>query len=237
MGIFNPAQNSTQDHLDIEDIRDDLVVMKNGAVAAVLETNAMNFELLAEQEQDANIYSFANLLNSLTFSIQIVLRTVSTDISRYVDELSHQQKRTPGALSDQIDIYKTFVTNLTENTNILDKSFYVVVPTRSLEPIKTSGLRQLFGQRQRIVNIDKIVEGAKLELEPKRDHLIKQFNSMGLDAWQLKNDELIKLYYGIYEPDKSGQSKLSISEADIQASLINADQQVETVETKAQIKQ
>jgi hypothetical protein len=218
------AQISTQEHLDIEDIREDLVVLKSGSVALVIATNALNFELLAQAEQDANIYSFANLLNSINFPIQIVIRTVSTDISKYVEQLeSYKQTVVNSPLAAQVDIYKTFITNLTENTNILDKSFYLVIPTKAFDVVKTSAVRQIFGQKQKLVNIDRIVEQGKLELYPKRDHMFKQCSNMGLDAWQLKNDELIKLYYSIYEPDKTGSSKLGITSGDITSSMVSSD--------------
>lgn len=237
MAVFSPVQLSTQDHLDIEDIRDDLVILKNGSVGVVLETNAMNFELLAEQEQDANIFNFGNLLNSLTFPVQIVIRTVSTDITKYVDQLSnYQQGLTNSSLSAQVDIYKNFISNLTVKTNILDKSFYVVIPTKSFEPIKTSAFRQLFGQRQKITNLDKIIKAAIGELQPKRDHIIKQFSNMGLEAWQLKNDELIRLYYGIYDPDRPGGGKLGISSSDIDTGIVNTDTTVVEDEATRQAK-
>lgn len=222
MGILSPTQLSTQDHLDIEDIRDDFVILKNGSVAVVIETNSLNFELLADEEQDANIFAFANFLNSLTFPIQIVIRTVSTDISRYLDKLnSYQQGVTNQSLNSQINIYKDFISNLTKTTNILDKSFFIIIPTKLVDPIKTSALRQLFGQRQRITNVDKILKAANNELQPKRDHIIKQFSSVGLDAWQMKTDELIKLYYSIYDPDRMGGSHLNLSEKDIESGMVN----------------
>lgn len=221
-GIVNPKQLSTQQHLDIEDIREDMVVLKNGSVALVIGTSAVNFELLASEEQDANIYSFANLLNSINFPIQIVIRTVATDISRYTDQLAAFRKKSGNTpLGVQLDIYMDFISNLTENTNILDKSFYVVIPTKAFEAIKTSAVRQIFGQQQRIINISQIVERAKGELYSKRDHAFKQLEGMGLRSWQLTNDQLIKLYYSIYEPDKTGQSKLGISEEDITSGIVN----------------
>ena len=76
-----PIRASTQDHLDIEDIADDGIILKNGSAAIVLTVTALNFGLLSEKEQDAMIYAYAALLNSLTFSIQIIVRSRSTDIS------------------------------------------------------------------------------------------------------------------------------------------------------------
>jgi hypothetical protein len=225
MGLFTAKQISTQEHLDIEDIKDDLVVLKTGSVALVIGTNALNFELLSNEEQDANIYSFANLLNSISFPIQIVIRTVSTDVSKYIDQLeTYKQQVMNSPLADQVVIYQNFISNLTEKTNILDKSFYLVIPTKAFEAIRTSAVRQIFGQSQKLINVDQIIERAKGELIPKRDSMFKSFASMGLDSWQLKNDELIKLYYGIYEPDKTGGSKLGISSSDINSAMITSNE-------------
>lgn len=75
---------STQEHLNIEDIVDNLLVLKNGVVSLVLETSALNFDLLSEEEQDARILAFAYLLNGVDYPIQISVRTVRTDVSDYV---------------------------------------------------------------------------------------------------------------------------------------------------------
>lgn len=222
MGIFDPKQVSTQDHLDIEDIRDDLVILKNGLVSIVIETTSVNFDLLAGQEQDSRIYTFSGLLNSLSFPIQIVIRTQQTDISKYLtllDEYKRKIASTP--LQQQVSIYQDFITNLTATTQILNKRFYVIVPTVAISVIKTSGWKMIFGKQEKIVNIAEIAERAKIELMPKRDHIIKELANMGLAARQLRNDELIKLYYSIYEPDKVGLEVLNIREDSLTGAIVN----------------
>jgi len=86
------ATASTQDHLAIKQITDDLVINKNGSVALVLQTSSINFELLADYEQDNKIYAFAGLLNSLNFKIQILIRTKRVDITNYLDYLIYKKK-------------------------------------------------------------------------------------------------------------------------------------------------
>lgn len=223
MGIFNTKQVSTQQHLDVEDIRDDLVVLKNGRVSVVLETTSLNFDLLADREQDARIYTFAGLLNSLRFPIQIVIRTQQTDTSKYLNVLEEYRKRVASTpLQQQVAIYQDFISNLTTNTQILNKRFYAVIPTiTSMPVVKTNPLKGVFGKEQKIVNAEDLLEKAMIELQPKRDHLIKQFDNMGLVAKQLKNDELIKLYYSIYEPDKSGLEVMTMNADSVTGSVIN----------------
>ena len=213
---------STQQHLDIEDIRNDLAIRKNGNVALVLETSALNFDLLAEEEQDAKILSFAGLVNSLTFPIQIVVHTERTDVTNYIDKLQEvQSKQISPALVKQIEIYVRFIKNLTINNEVLDKRFFVVIPAMLGAVEKTSVLKSLFGGETTYnINIDKVLSKAQLELYPKRDHLIRMFKKMGLTAQQLNTDDLIRLYYSMYDPDKIGSSRVGLQSADYTASMV-----------------
>ena len=88
-----PIRATSQEHLDIEDIRDDLVILKDGSAVLVISTTAINFGLLSEREQDATIYAYAALLNSLTFSIQIIIRSQKKDISGYLRLLDQAEAR------------------------------------------------------------------------------------------------------------------------------------------------
>lgn len=222
MGLLDPKQVSTQDHLDIEDIREDLVVLKNGTVSLVIETTSVNFDLLANNEQDARILTFAGLLNSLNFPIQILIRTQQTDISKYINMLEdYKNKVGSDPLRQQVGIYQDFISNLISTSQILNKRFYVVVPTTTLLGARSNGLKSVFGKRERLVNVEEIVEKANVELMPKRDHILKQLGNMGLAARQLKNDELIKLYYSIYEPDKVGLEILNIREDAVEGAVVN----------------
>src|SRR4030065_2326128 len=83
---------STQEHLDIEDIRDNLIILKHGNAVFVLQTTAVNFDLLSESEQDAMIFAFAALVNSLTFPIQILIRSKRVDITNYLTRLEAAKK-------------------------------------------------------------------------------------------------------------------------------------------------
>ncbi|KXK26216.1 MAG: hypothetical protein TR69_WS6001001211 [candidate division WS6 bacterium OLB20] len=180
MGLFSPSKITTQQHLPIEDIRDDLVIMKNGNVSLVMETTALNFELLSEREQDAKILTFAGLLNSLQFQMQIVIMTERTDMSVYIDRLrSYREQQISNALRRQIDIYIKFINNLTFNTEVLDKRFFVVIPEVVAEVQRTSMVKQMFGKPAKITNLRSIIEKAKVKVYPKRDHLTKQFKKNG----------------------------------------------------------
>lgn len=224
MALFEPRRQSTQDHLDIADIKDDLVVLKNGKVSLVIETTSLNFDLLDSKEQDAKIFSFAAFLNSIKFPIQIVIRTQRTDVAKYLKLLeSYKRKVTSEAVTKQVQMYQEFINNLTESTQILDKHFYTVIPSVQMPVVETNFLKTLFGKPERIVNISRIVEKAKEELYPKRDAIIKQYANLGVAAKQLTNDELIKLFYSVYEPDRTGLEVLNIREQDIESGLVSSE--------------
>jgi len=221
MGLFSTSQISTQEHLEIEDIIDDLVLLKNGMVSLVMQTTAVNFELLSEREQDAKITAFAGLLNSLTFQMQIVIKTERTDVSNYIDNLrTYKSKQISNALKKQIDIYMKFINNLTFNREVLAKNFFIAIPEVIGTVQRTSMIKQLFGKQNKIVNKKKLIDAAKIKLYPKRNHLRKQFKRMGLASRQLNQAELVRLYYTMYDPDKLGTEHLNLATNEITTSLI-----------------
>lgn len=224
MGIFGGnSEITTQDHLDVEDIRDDMLVLKNGVVSLVLETSALNFDLLSEPEQDAKIVTFAGVLNSLNFPLQILISTSKKDISSYVEKLViHKEKQISPALKRQIEIYIQFIKNLTYRNEVLDKRFFVSIPSVVGEVTRTSFWKQLFGKPSRITNVPRLIEQAKLQLYPKRDHIIKQLKKMQIEAKQLTTDELIRLYHSLYDPDRIGFERLNIRAEDYTVGLVSS---------------
>jgi len=211
MGLVNNPKMSTQDHLEIEDIRDDLVLLKDGRVSLVIETGAVNFDLLSEEEQEAKIKTFAGMLNSLNFQMQVVILTERSDLTAYIERLAaYKEQQTSKPLVRQIEIYMQFIKNLTYNREVLDKRFFIVIPEISAEVQRTSIVKQIFGKRIQITNRKAIFDKAKINLYPKRDHLFKQFKKMGIEAWQLDNDQLVRLYYSMYDPDKIGSTNLEL---------------------------
>jgi len=199
---------STQDHLEVRDILDDLVITKSGSVALVIQTNAINFDLLAEYEQDNKIYAFAGLLNSLNFHIQILIRTRRIDISNYVNYLKRQkQPSVSEGLKRMMKIYTQFIQNLIVQNNVLDKNFFIVIPYNPAASLPNTGLfnskkSQEEQEKQKQMKQEQLLEKAKIFLYPKRDHIIKQLGRMGLIGHQLTNQELITEFYTTYNPDE-----------------------------------
>lgn len=180
---------STQEHLPIADIKDDVILLKDGSLAVVLQTSAVNFGLLSENEQLAIISSFAGLLNSLSFMIQIIIRSKKLDISSYLNSLDEaQRKQRNPLLSSMIIRYKSFIQNTVAENEVLDKNFYICISVSGLELGLGKSAQNAFKKATTI-------------LYPRRDNVIRQLSRIGLKATQLKTPDLIKLFYDIYNED------------------------------------
>lgn len=199
---------STQDHLEVEDIKDGIVILKDGSSCLVISINAINFDLLSEKEQEATIWAYAALLNSLTFSIQILIRSQQKDISSYLKLLDEAiQKESKDLLKKQILKYRQFVEQTVQKNNVLDKKFYLIIPMSALELGAAKTLISTFNPKKRKLPFDKnyILERAKINLSPKKDHLLRQLSRLGIKGRQLDTQELIKLFFDVYNPQTQGQ--------------------------------
>lgn len=196
--------STTQQHLSISDIKDNIILLKNGGGALVLQISAVNFGLLSEREQIAIISAFAQMLNSLSFSIQILIFSERLNINSYLVLLDKAQKlQTNPMLSNMIINYRQFIQNTIRENDVLDKKFYVVIPLFNLELGLTPS---------RIVLQQKI----KTILLPRRDQIIRQLARVGLKTNQLNTKELIELFYDIY----NGQFVENITSKPISADTI-----------------
>lgn len=205
--------STTQEYLDIHDVVSDLVILKNGTTSLILTVNAVNFGLLAEAEQDAIIYAYAGLLNSLSFSMQILIRSQTKDVSDYVKQLDLQADQTLDERRKyQIRQYRQFVSEMIKERNVLDKKFYVVVSASALELGLVTAQSVIPGVKTTDVqDLDKglILDKALNNLHPKRDHLIAQFARVGLFARQLATQEIIELFYLNYNPEAAEGQELT----------------------------
>lgn len=197
---------TTQDHLQIKDIKDDVLILKDGGVAVVLETSAVNFGLLSENEQLAIITAFASLLNSLSFSIQIVIRSKRLDISSYLNLLAEAQaKQTNLLLSKMMSVYRQFIEKTVRENQVLDKQFFIIIPLSYLE----IGLT--------LSNDEAHFKKALTILLPRRDHIIRQLWRTGLKASQLNTAQLINLFYDIYNPPVKTEVAPEVQPANLSA--------------------
>lgn len=196
-----PIRATTQEHLPIEDIQGNLVILKDGSCAMILSVSSVNFDLLSEREQEAIIYAYGALLNSLTFPIQLLIRSQKKDISSYLNLLEKEEakKENVPLLKNLIGSYKKFVAEMVKKNNVLDKKFFIVIPFSSLELGVASSLNSLIKPGKSLpFKKDYILKKAQITLGPKKDHLIKLFSRIGLTAKQLENQEIVRLFYEIY---------------------------------------
>jgi len=221
-------KNSTQEHLDIEDIKNDYVFLKTGGVVAVIQTTAVNFDLLSEIEQDAMIGAFSMLLNSLTFPVQVLVRSKRLDISKYIDLVYkvEQQQKDP-LLKFQAESYRKFVQELIQQNDVLDKKFYVSIPSaatsaKELGSSPLDPLWRLFGmhRRQGSINLQQAEHRGNNELPPKIDHVVKEFNRIGVKSRRLNTQELVELFFDIYNPSSVHGQRVRTNVNDFMTAIV-----------------
>jgi len=198
----------TQKHLSIADITDNIILLKDGGGALVIQVSAVNFGLLSEREQLAIISTFAQMLNSLSFSIQILIFSERLNINSYLTLLDKAQKlQNNPLLSKLMTNYKQFIQNTIKENDVLDKKFYIIIPLYQLE-LGLTPSRQVLQQKIKTV------------LLPRRDQVVKQLSRVGLKANQLTTKELIELFYDIYNGQfEENIAPKPISPAEIQVQL------------------
>jgi hypothetical protein len=187
-----PIIATTQDFLDVVDVVNGIVITRDGTFCVIIQTTSVNFELLSEDEQGFKIEAFGGLINSLDFTMQILIETHKVNITNYINYLNSLdgQKRSPG-LMRQFLIYKKFVTNLIIKNEILEKRFLLVVPYRS---------GALITETMPLDQKRKYFEAALNYLSPKRNHLIKQLGRLGLSGHQWTSREVVEYFYEVFNP-------------------------------------
>lgn len=201
--MSNPAQklrSTTQRFTEIVDVTDNIAVFSFGNACLIIEVTATNFALLSKEEQDAKIFAYSSLLNSLSFPIQIFIRSKKIDISSYLKLLDQEARKTQNqALGNRIRQYKDFVQELVRVNTILDKKFYIVVSYSFLEaggPGRNQAhINKDQGQRKTFAGL------AKIALDLKAKSLSSQLQRLNLFAKTLEKEELTKVFYEIYNGD------------------------------------
>lgn len=197
-----PLEETAQRAVPIADIVDGVVIFKDGGACVVLESTSLNFGLLSEKEQEAVIVAFAALLNSFSFSVQILVRSQLKDISNYLNYLGQaQQKITNPKLLTLMEGYKNFISETIKKKNVLSKKFYIVVPFSPLELGVTKSFLSLAKRKGPLpYTKGEVVKKARTTLLPKRDHLIRQAGRLGLKLVQLNTVQLVDLFYDVFNP-------------------------------------
>ena len=209
------AQTSTQLFLDIAEIKDNVIILKNGGLRAILQTSSINFNLKSEEEQNSIIFAYQNFLNSLEFPIQVVVQSRKLDVDKYIEnvrEIGEQHQNV--LLKEQTMEYCDYIQKLVEYADIMEKKFYVIVPYDPYRNRKQSNLTKFMSSISAGDSVDAIKRRHK-EFEELNKNLNERVNGVmaGLEGCnlrvaQLSTSQLIELFYGIYNPTTSRNEKL-----------------------------
>lgn len=219
MAATKPAEpasggtKSTQGSLLINEVKDGVVVMRDGSLRAVILTSAINFDLMSGQEQNAVEYAYQGFLNSLHFPVQIIIKSQKIDLEGYIEKLTKlRADQDNQLLAALMDDYIANIKALVEEVNIMDKQFFIVVPFfPQVSPTKTnvvSGIMNSFKATPVVTVSAAEFEAAKNELAQRVQMISAGLAQMGLRAIPLNTQELIDLYYASYNPDVALNQKL-----------------------------
>ena len=193
-----PIKSTTQEFIEIRKIEEDVVMLKDGSCCLVIETSAINFSLLSEEEQNSLVFAFGSLLNSLSFAIQIAVFSSRMNISDYLEYLEKNlQKQIQPAIKDWLLKYIEFIKSIVTQNSVLKKRFFIIVPFSTLE----MGVKGAAGASY---SSDYILQRAKTALYPKKDHILRLLARVGLRSQVLSKTELVNFYYNLYNPSATG---------------------------------
>ncbi len=214
---------STQNSLIINEIKDGILVLKDGTFRSVIFASAINFDLMSSREQDAVEYAYQGFLNSLHFPIQILIRSQKVDLDGYLEKLSGlragQDNELLGLLMDD---YIANIKGLVEEVNIMSKQFYVTVPY--FPPlISKTGFFSTLATTLRPSQVTTVTEQQfsdyKKELSQRVSLVASGLNQIGIRAVPLNTQELVDLFYSSYNPDVAQNQKL-IDPAQLQGAVV-----------------
>lgn len=208
---------STQSTLLISELRDSMVIMKDGSFRAVVACQSINFDLMSNQEREGVEFSYQNFLNSLNFTTQILIRSQRVDISPYINRLTEIRRNNDNMLLGILmDDYINFIDILSQEANIMDKSFFIVIPyypSAEQEKMLTE-TKNLFASFQKtkttaITRIDRATyDKAASEINNRIDTVISGLFQIGIRSVRLNTKQLAELYYDFNNPDTAVREPL-----------------------------
>lgn len=213
--------NSTQNSLLMSELRDSMMIMADGSFRAVIACKSINFDLMSSREREGVEFSYQNFLNALYFPIQIFIRSQRVDIGPYLDKLEALRRQQDNMLLNVLmDDYIQFVDVLSQEANIMDKSFFIVVPyypngdLGNIVEQSKGFFSQIFGggknkQANGVTRIDKVTYNkAKDEIRNRVDSVMNGLAQVGVSTTQLNTKALGELYYNVYNPDTAVREPL-----------------------------
>jgi len=204
----------TQKFVEIKEIKDGVIILENGSLRCILMVSGINFELKSEDEQNIITYTYQNFLNTLDFSVQIVIHSRKLNIDNYLDKLAERQStETNELLKNQLSEYIEFIRSYVELNAVMAKNFFVVVP---YDPISVpEGGKKIFdlfkfGSKTKIPKVEESLEQKMIQLNQRTEQVINGLSQIGLRAVALNDEELIELFYNLYNPSNIERKNLKI---------------------------
>jgi len=208
----NKINSATEQFLDIAEVKEETVIMRDGTMRAVLLVSSINFALKSEDEQNAIISAYVSFLNNIDFPLQVVIQSRELNIDNYIATLKKKEKEQVNELLKmQTAEYVQYIQELIAMSRIMNKRFFVVVPYNPLSD-KQRGFFNRFFDVLKPASLIKMKESdfqrRKVELTRRVDNITSGLNSIGLQAVQLDTQGLLELYYNTYNPTTSANQKL-----------------------------
>lgn len=203
----------TQEFLEIQDIKDGVVILKNNQIRGVLMVSSVNFALKSDEAQNSIIYGFQDFLNSLDFFCQIIIQSRNINITPYIDTIKKlEESQANELLKTQTASYIEFIKELVKGENVVTKSFYIVVPYLLTEALGVGGLAKQYDvfsflksdkQKKQSSLSDEDFEKCKTQLWQRMDFLANGLRRSSLDAVALTTPELVELFWSTYHPSEA----------------------------------
>lgn len=206
---MSPSKNSTQEFVPIKEVRDGIVLLKDGGMRGVLLASSLNFALKSNDERTAILFQFQDFLNSLDFSIQILIQSRKLDIRPYLALLEEQSKKQTNPLMKiQTGEYIEFIRNFTENTNIMTKNFFVVIPytpaiISTTKANSITGFMRPGSDATAQQNADATFEESRTQLEERMSVVEQGLVRTGIRVARLGTEEVIELFYKAFNPGET----------------------------------
>jgi type IV secretory pathway VirB4 component len=206
------AESATQAFLEVQDIREGVLLLKNSSIRGILMVSSINFALKSEEEQTAIVYAFQSFLNSLDFSCQIVMQSRNINITPYLDSIKDlEEKQTNELLKKQTASYREFIKNMVVGDVVMTKNFYVVVPYNLIEIFGVGGavknfnlLNQFSDKKEQNQKMDDDrFQRCKTQIWQRMEYVAMGLRRCGLEAVPLTTPELIELFWAIHHPDQA----------------------------------
>jgi len=195
---------TSQEFLQIDKIREGIIILQNKAMRGILMVSSLNFALKSEEERKAIIYQFQNFLNSLDFSLQLLIQSRKLNITGYIEKLKDlEQSQENELLKVQTAEYRKFIENLVKGGTIMNKTFFVIVPYTVWEAEGMALTEGVFKKPKIPILTEESFQRCKTQLWQRMQFVALGLRRCGLRAMPLTTPEIIELFWALYHPKKA----------------------------------